>query len=480
MVIGLYRFLFLIVIFLLSFWGPVRDQAHGQMRQVQQGAESKAAAVLTLNDIIHLALLTNRGVVGSMYQLESQRLSLNAANAEFDWKFIPGADVFAMEDDTRRLGWALTIEKKQTFGSVTQVRSGLISNYDSDEQDPYRGEFDVAITLPLFRGFGKNIALSGVHSAEYGLRAIERSHMLTKVATVLEVVSTVYDIVEQRELVHLYQFQTDNFRNHALFAAAKEKIGLATPLDVYRARIRLRDAEDKVVKAQEALRGAGDRLNILLASPLKNVLHVKAPLECLTLEITLDQAVKTARQHRVELKQAQDDLQEARRLSILAKNNLLPQVDLIARYSRFQNAASFNDTVTLKDNAWSINLAGSTDLLRKAETASYQQSLLTIKRLTISCEAVVDNIEHEVRQYYALIKKSKDSMDIRKEQIEDARGKLALAKIKFEHGMANNFDVIEAETELQEAQSNFLAAKIDYIVGFYRLRMAMGTLIEFI
>ena len=477
MVPDIYRFLFLIAITLLSIMAPIGKPARGQMSQIQYDHESKSYSVLTLKDIIDLALSTNRGVIGSGYRLETQRYSLNAAKSEFDWKFIPGAEALAM-DNTRRLGWGLTVEKKQTFGSITQLRSGITSHYDSDEQDPYRGEFDIAITLPLLRGFGKKVALSGVYSAKYGLRTSKRSHLLTKAATVLEVVSTVYDIVKQRELVRLYQFQTDNFSNHALFAAAKEKIGLATPLDVYRAKIRLKDAEDKVVSAQEALRSAGDRLKILLASPWRSFLHVEAPLDCLSLDITLDQAVKTALQHRVELKQAQDDLKEARRLANLAKNNLLPQVDIITRYSRFQNAASYHDTMELRENIWSINLTGSTDVLRKAEKIAFQQSLLTIKRLTLSYDAIVDNIEHEVRQYYALIKKSKDSMDIRKEQIEDAKGKLALSKIKFEHGMANNFDVIEAETELQEAQSNFLAAKIDYIVGRYRLRAAMGTLLE--
>jgi outer membrane protein len=76
------------------------------------------------------------------------------------------------------------------------------------------------------------------------------------------------------------------------------------------------------------------------------------------------------------------------------------------------------------------------------------------------------------------LQKTLERMQIRKDQIHQARGKLALAKIKFSHGMADNFDLIEAETELQQARSNFLAAQIEYIVGVYRLRAAMGTLIE--
>jgi outer membrane protein len=89
-----------------------------------------------------------------------------------------------------------------------------------------------------------------------------------------------------------------------------------------------------------------------------------------------------------------------------------------------------------------------------------------------------DNIKREVRQFYDAVLKAQDRIQIRNEQINQAEGKLALAKIKFGLGMANNFDLIEAETELQDARANLLAAQIDYIVGTYRLRAAMGTLVE--
>jgi outer membrane protein TolC len=83
-----------------------------------------------------------------------------------------------------------------------------------------------------------------------------------------------------------------------------------------------------------------------------------------------------------------------------------------------------------------------------------------------------------VRQNFDSLLKAAERMQIRKEQINQASGKLALAEIKFGYGMANNFDVIEAQTELQTARVNLLAAKIEHIVGRYRLRAAMGTLIE--
>ena len=53
-----------------------------------------------------------------------------------------------------------------------------------------------------------------------------------------------------------------------------------------------------------------------------------------------------------------------------------------------------------------------------------------------------------------------------------------MAQVKFKHGMANNFDLIEAEEQLRQAQTNMISVVIDYIVGSYSLRAAMGTLLE--
>jgi outer membrane protein TolC len=74
--------------------------------------------------------------------------------------------------------------------------------------------------------------------------------------------------------------------------------------------------------------------------------------------------------------------------------------------------------------------------------------------------------------------KDLERIQIRREQLRQAEEKLALAKIKFNYGMADNFDVIETETERQRARVDLLSAEIDYIIGTYRLRSVLGTLIE--
>jgi len=89
-----------------------------------------------------------------------------------------------------------------------------------------------------------------------------------------------------------------------------------------------------------------------------------------------------------------------------------------------------------------------------------------------------DEIKREVRRQLQALEKDLERIQIRRKQERQAEEKLALAKIKFNYDMADNFDVIEAETERQRAKVDLLSTETDYIIGTYRMRSVLGTLIE--
>ena len=353
------QFFLLAAFFLLCF---MRVDTWGQESGKQQKTLSQSESVLTLTDVIKLALHANRSVISATYGVDSRKFSLDAAQSEFEWKLIPGADAFGT-DGASRIGAGVTIEKKFLPGPVAAVNPKFVKINNDDDTGGYSGEFGISLTMPLLRGFGSEINLNSVRTAEYSLRTANRSHYLVRVNIVLEAVSAVFNIVEQRELVHLYQTQTKSFEDHAVTAKAREKIGLATPIDVYRAEIRLKDAQDNLSRAREALRSAGDRLNIVLAVPLEQTVQVKAPLDYQPLDITLEKAVETALQNRVELKQIDDQIEETRRASRIAKNNLLPQFDLEANYTRLGNNDQFGRFLNLNEDFWTIETQGNGNLL---------------------------------------------------------------------------------------------------------------------
>jgi outer membrane protein TolC len=89
-----------------------------------------------------------------------------------------------------------------------------------------------------------------------------------------------------------------------------------------------------------------------------------------------------------------------------------------------------------------------------------------------------DEVVNEVMRNLRNLRAYKNSITIQQEQIQQAKGQLELAQVKFKWGLANNFDLIDAETKLLSAQTNLLSAVINYILGTDQLRASMGTLLE--
>ena len=445
------------------------------------GADGVQAKPLTLSAVIDLALESNRTLIGGGYQVDSRQLSVDGAWSDFAWAFAPGSDASA-GDASRSVGAGVVLEKKFPLGpSVSlnpQVSRTEYDDEDDDDDGDFGAEVDLKLTVPLLRGFGKTVNLSGVRAAEYALRSARRSHDLAKVNIVLSTVSAVYEIVQQRELVAFYEDQAERFRQHAVMARAKEKVGLASPIDTYRAEIRLQDAQDSLNRTREALRNAGDNLKLILASPLETALRVDAPLTFRRVSITLDEAMTTAMETRLELVQVIDDIEEAGRIAKVAEHNLKPQLDLTAIYRRSGTDDRLDSAFELDEEQWSIHLSSTSDWARTSEKITHRQSLLAVRMARLNRWSKIDSIKQEVRQRFDALQKAEERMRIRQTQIDQARGKLALANVKFSHALADNFDVIEAETELQTARVNWLDAKIEHIIGRYRLRAAMGTLIQ--
>jgi outer membrane protein TolC len=93
-------------------------------------------------------------------------------------------------------------------------------------------------------------------------------------------------------------------------------------------------------------------------------------------------------------------------------------------------------------------------------------------------EGSMESISRDVRKQWLSLKEASKRMEIRRSQIKQGEEKLALAEVKFAHGMADNFDIIEAEKELQSARGNLLAAEIDYAIGIYNMKAITGVLVQ--
>ena len=449
------------------------------VEQSVTGAESgqaRSLVTITLEQAINRALYANRALAGVRDSTESAKLSIVGAESQFELKFFPGLSAGVSGDSfssRENVGAGIRLKKRLISGTSMSVGPQL---QRADEE--FRSGVEVSVTQPLLRGFSREFNLSGVRGAQFGLRTANRSLYLSQVNTILSTVGSVYEVVRQRELVGLNEKSAQRLRGHSEAARAKEKIGLATPIDTYREEIQLRQAEDNLVTGRERYGDALDNLKVLLALPLSEQIVVEAPLSYETVRISESESVDVALKNRIELDQAEDTVKESHRMSKIAKHNTLPELNVALTYSQFGSDDQFGRSLSLNDNSWGVSLVSSTDLARTAARASYDQSVLSVRGAERNRDLLKDEITRQTRRELRNLMRLEKRIGIQQEQIEQATGKLELAKVKFQRGLANNFDMIEAEGQVRNAQINLLSVVVDYIGGTYRLRSVMGTLVD--
>jgi len=432
---------------------------------------------LTLDAAIGRALLANRGLIAAGDQVDVSRLSIVIAQSQFELKFRPNATVgfgkHSSSGTNEQYGAGLTIEKRFETGTAISITPRL-----DHVASGYQSGVDVSLTQPLLLGTDSEYNMSAVDSAEFSERSANRSLFLTRVNTVVSTVMLVYRVVHQKELVALNTESVDRLNLLVAGTRAKEKIGLATSIDTLRAELQLRNALDNFVTARESLGDSLDDLRVLLSFSVDQQLEVDAPLVYNLMKIDENEAVSIALSSRVELEQALDNFEESQRRSRIAKHRTLPSLDLVFGYSQVGVNENLLNNFGLDDHVWNVNLVTSTDFARTAEKAVYEQSLLGIRSASRSLELQQDDIARQVKHNFRNLRRAEKRISIQEGQIADSKAQMRLAKVKFDHGLGNNFDLVEAESELRQAETKLLSAVVEYIVGSYRMRQSMGTLMQ--
>lgn len=464
----------MLMVFLTIFFFPAaRNPAH---------ATAPAPKKFTLEKAVSRALRHNRQLRSSALDLSSRHIALDEARDRFSVQIAPlssinyssAADKDGDEGAEKQIIWSVGGEVSKKFRNG--IRLGVAPNVAIND-DAYRTGIGCSLEVPLLRGFGTEVNLNTVLAREYGLASSSRRLHRYRINTVLETVQVVYALIRAQYLVTLYADQLSPLQGHLRMARIREKAGIGRSMDGYRAELRMKQVEEQLNSAKKHAAETADRLKDLLALPLDQPIEVQAPLDYTLIKIKLNEAMQIALQHRIEITQGRADITEALRKKKVAQQNTLPDLKLRLGYTRQGETEEFEHFLLPDQDVWSVALTSSTDWTRSTEKAALSNSRLNVDRSRLNLESSREKIIREVRTVLNALNASKERIALRREQIHQATGKQRLAQIKFQYNEADNFDLLEAEAQLEQARIDLMTDEIRYITDGYKFRAAMGTLI---
>ncbi len=438
-----------------------------------------AVETFTLEEAIERALVCNRSLLNSASMAENALLGIDISQTDFDYKFAPtlqtGYGEGRLDGKGYKYGGGLDFSKKFFHGTTIRVKPEVVSTGGQ-----WCTDVNARLTVPVLRGFGTDVTLSKLRGSEFAYRTAVRHHVLNQVKVIIQTIQALYEVVKQEEIVRISSLSLERLTDLRDSALIKERIGIADQTDVLRAEIEMNAAEVSLVNAIEKWQDALDNLKLVLAYPMNLEIAVDAPLEYHESTFHLEEAIDVALERRLEIKQATDKYWDERRKSRVAKNNLWPDLNVVLNYVNSECDDSFTTSVVkcCQGTTWGVGVTSSGNLDYAANRLAYEQSQIQVINAERGIDQARDDVINDVKKQAIAMEKAKQNILLRRSQISKAKENVALSEMKFNHGLINNFDVINPEKTIRNAEKEMLTAVVDHIIAEYKLQAAMGLMID--
>jgi outer membrane protein TolC len=342
------------------------------------------------------------------------------------------------------------------------------------------GESGTAIleaSLPLLRGAGR-VAYESRYQAErnliYECRRYERfrRQFLTRVASdyfqLLSARSTIANAVASRD-----RSRRAFERVEALAGADK-----VVAADKDRAEVDFLQDSNRVVDAIENYESLLDEFKLLIGMPtvqpfdtVDEKINLREPV------VEEDIAIEVALASRLDLVTSQDLVQDSRRSLEIAKNNMLPDLNITGSLS-YTTRADHLDTLDFRedDETWRVGLDLEIPLDRKAERNQLRGAVIGVRRAQRNYERDADRVRLEVRRSIRQIRRDRFTLDIQWRNIKSNEVREERASLLYEQGEGSFLDQQDAQNDLRQAQDDYANALADLRRSILQALLATGTL----
>lgn len=259
-------------------------------------------------------------------------------------------------------------------------------------------------------------------------------------------------------------------------AKRQKEAGTGTGIETVRADVQLANDRQRLVVAENDRRRAG--LNLMRAMGLKmdTTLVLTDKLSYQEADLgTLEAALADARKMRAELK-AQKERESSARLNYgSVKAERIPTVGASADYG------SIGSELVGAQPTYSYGLSvrvpvfdgGRRDARRQESFTQYQQEQTRTRDLE-------QQVELDVRLAFDSVRSAATEVQTAKEGVALSEQELAQARRRYEAGVTNSIEVTDAQTRLDRARDNQIAALYDYNVARIDLATATGKIREYV
>jgi outer membrane protein TolC len=483
-----------------------------QARGVRLGAPELR---LTLKDAIAMALQHNINIEVGRLRLGSAKFGVTGATGIFDPTFRtvgsygsskqPETSLISPSTNSGQfdlgIGALLPTGANYTLGWTN--RRTEYSGPGTDQvfylNPSYASTISFSLSQPLLQGFGTDVNRSGIEVARRNrdISALDFQNLVITGAQAVEgaywnMVYTRDNLAVKQQSLKLAQDLLDQTRTRV-------RIGTSAPIDIVQSEATVAAREQEIIVAENDVEAAADNLKQLLGfenpDDWKSVIVPADSLEAPRAKVDLDSAIDMALARRLELKQDKMRTENSETSVLVARNTVLPALNLNLNYglagagvkavdpvTGLPDQGNWNDAVSQIGNAdypqWSVGFLlsvpiGNRDAKAKLAQRRYELDAAR-QQEALRRQSVIADARQAVRELEA----SGKSIDAAVKARELAERNLDAEQKKFANGMTTNYQVLQIQSDLAIAQAAVLRSRVAYRVATVRYHFSVGDLLE--
>ena len=415
---------------------------------------------LDVHDGVSLALKQSPALMASEMRVSSADADLAAARSAL----FPRVDVHstAMKtDSTLGVFGTKLLQQSVTPGDMainTLNNPNAVTNFQNS----------VSASYPLFAGG----AVSGrIDQAQYGLDASMHATAMRRQNVIYQVIRSFAALEAAHAMKTVATQAIKSSEEYLRVASALLARGMVVKSDMLNAKVHLEDSQVAAIAATNAEARSLDDIRALLNLGSTHALQIKDDITIQVPDRSLAQLTETALHKRPDLLalRAQEDAAQAG--STVARASMLPHVNLVA-------SEQWNDPNWRLQHP-NYEIAAMVDLNLFAggrDKAAMDKAQAEHSRLEFEIADKTRRVENDVADAYRSLHEADQRLASRQQALAQAQDSLRITEVRFKVGLERMADLLQAQTQRDQARAEVIQARFDQVTTRARLYLATGQL----
>ena len=325
---------------------------------------------------------------------------------------------------------------------------------------------------PLFAGGG---ILANYQVNRLG----ENISRMEEKATILDIIREVkvayFNILKAERFLDVARQSVEQLKAHRDVAKNFYDVGIIPKNDLLYAEVELANGNQFLVRAENSVELAKAKFNMVLRRGINTPVEVEDILSYKPFLKSFDECMKSAFENRPEIKAYSIKIEQAKKVVSLARSEFFPSISLVGNYSRFGDDPDLSGSAYMDQENWYVMAVANWDFWEWGRTKHNVDFNVSRKnQAEDELVGVNDRIALEVKDSYLLLREAEKHIFVAQKAIEQAEENFRINEERYKEQVATSTDVIDAQTLLTRAKSNYYNALSYYNIALARLERSMG------